>query len=108
MSKKTTPYQQYVQSSQWRQRLFKKATHKALDIPEDDVNINVQKGITWKEIATAGALLLASAIAAGQYFQPSTPGVDSTTGTQEFEVRFFDAEGNEINVPHADTTITKQ
>ena len=90
----------------WQCKLFRKASHKALDIPDDDMDLNVRNGMGWKELAVVGAMVLGAAWGA-KYFAvpespappavtvPATPPVDS-----EYEVRFYDAEGNVIPVPH--------
>ena len=57
-------------NADWRDNLEKRATHKALDIPEDDVNISVQKGMGWKELAIVGALAGAAAWA-GSLIHPN-------------------------------------
>lgn len=104
------PYKDYRKAQRWRQNLFKKLCHKSVDIPEDDMGINVQKGITWKEMLAAGVILLALVFVGGKYLTPpvTLPVTPSQKATQEYEVRFFDSEGNEIHVPQADTAITEQ
>lgn len=90
-------YGQFNKRNEWRHTLAKKATYKALDIPEeDDVNINVQKGYGWKELLVGGAVLLGGGLLASNHFQPPQAApVDSA-----YEVRFFDADGNPITVPN--------
>jgi hypothetical protein len=50
----------------WRDNLARRATHKALDIPEDDMQISVRQGMGWKELAVV-ALLTAGGVAGGMY-----------------------------------------
>jgi hypothetical protein len=51
----------------WRDKLHKRAAHKALNIPEDEViQANRITGVTWKEIAAAG-VVGASLLGAGKY-----------------------------------------
>ena len=49
-------YGNYYQTQRWRDNLSRKSAHQALDIPEDDMNINVRNGIGWKDILAAAAL----------------------------------------------------
>jgi hypothetical protein len=45
-----------MRSQRWREELAKKASYKALDIPDDDMHINVNKGIGAKELAIMGLM----------------------------------------------------
>lgn len=55
-------YGEWLRSSRWRDRLAKKATHKALNIPEDDTDIRNTtqhfNGLGWKELIVLGAMML--------------------------------------------------
>lgn len=96
-------YGEFQRGQRWRDRLASKLAHKAVDIPEDeDVNLNVQNGIGWKGLAViAGALLgggwlLKDTVAPPQ---PPAPAVVPAPADSEYEVRFYDASGNVIDVP---------
>ncbi len=100
----TGNYDNFNQGQKWRQRLAEKATYKALDIPESDgigvtVNRNVTRGIGWRELGVVGAIVLGGAmlLKPGAEVSPTTP---STPADSEYEVRFFDAEGNPLAIPH--------
>lgn len=89
-------------------RLHERAIHKALDIPEvEDVqNVGNKFGMTWKELAVIGAVLLGG-YGAHNYFSSEvtqSPQAATTQGAapvdSEYEVRFFDADGNPVSVPH--------
>ena len=75
---------------------MRRATHKALDVPDEDVNIRT--GIGWKELAVIAAMVLgAGGVAA--YFQQSPPVAPvSSPVDSEYEVRFFDADGKPIKL----------
>lgn len=80
----------------WRDRLQRKAVHKALNIPEDfdDMNnVGNRSGMGWKEIVAIGAFLLA---ALAIWRQPD-PQAQSPSDAA-YEVQFFDGEGNEIQL----------
>ena len=102
-------------NQEWRENLSKKLAHKALDITDDDMNITQTK----VGIGTAGALGIAAAAGlpsmaavGGMAWAllrdkgeptppPTTPAVD--VGDSEYEVLFFDKDGNQISVPHIST-----
>ncbi len=102
-------YGEFLNSMRWRQKTARRATNKALDLPEDDVNTNVSNrtGLDWKGLAILGATVLG---AFGLYqFRPQAepqapppplaqqapaPVVD-----EEWELRLFDSEGNVIHLP---------
>lgn len=105
----------WFKQQEWRQKLERKATHKALDIPDDDMNITQTK----VGIGTAGALGIAAAaglpsMAAvgvlawallrdkGEPTPPPTPPAVDVADT-EYEVRFFNAKGELIDIPHIST-----
>lgn len=103
-------YGRYQKSEDWRQQLQKKLTHKSLDIPEDDdVYVdNSNKGMGWKELAViSGTLLGAGALYAYSNSTPQTPPTAVAPPAQpagpvdsEYQIRFFDKDGNLIEVPH--------
>ena len=98
-------YGRYMAHENWTQRLHRKLAHKSLDIPEDDdVYVdNSQKGMTWKELAVLAALGLggAGAYAYSQKAVVVKPEVE--VADSEYDVLFYDKDGNEISVPHIST-----
>ena len=88
----------------WRDKLARRATYKALDIPEDDVNIATshKSGMGWKELAVIGATGLGAAGIYGVASKPETnppaavapanPGAKPISGT----LRIFTDEGQVI------------
>lgn len=101
----------WFKQQEWRQKLERKATHKALDIPDDDMNITQTK----VGIGTAGAIGIAAAVglpsmaavgimawallkekSAPTAPTPTTPSVE--VPDTEYEVRFFDKDGKPISV----------
>lgn len=100
-------YGNYLAGQQWRQKLAKKATHMALDIPEDDVQITNQNqtGMGWKELATIGAVMLGLGWA--WVFHASAPSTAPAVPDSEYNVRFYDAQGQPIEVPRLPPELRK-
>ncbi len=98
-----SPYELWEASQRWRQDLFRRATHKALDIPEDDVNINTKSGMGWKELLVIGVILLTGMGGVGWLLKDKTPAPPANMSVSDtaYDVLFFDAEGNPINVSPA-------
>ena len=65
-----TIYPRWTANAIWRDKLAEKATKKALDIPDDDVNINTRSGMTWKELAVLGVIALGCTALAGDALRP--------------------------------------
>jgi len=96
-------YGRAIASQEWQDRLCKKATHTALDIPED-VDIQANKyGLGWKELLVlvigmlgAGALFAANRpeLTLPVFSPPPTAPLDS-----DYEVRFYNSDGELISVP---------
>ena len=96
-----------------RRKRADRLLHWSLDMPpdEEDVDgIRVNRGIGWRELAVVGATVLGGVWlfsgdeptpAPVQVVQPAQPAsqVDS-----EYEVRFYDADGNQIDVPRRSET----
>jgi hypothetical protein len=99
MPDKNRLYGVFERSAKWRDDLHRKATHKALDIADEmDFNQTLTRtGMTWKELAVIAAMLLGGGALGMHYFasERQAPPVDS-----EYEVRFYDKDGNPIHVPH--------
>ena len=92
-------------------RLYHKVAHKAMDIPDDDVNINVKKsGFSWKEMAVLGAVAIVGMLA--WTFKPEgkpvstpppnvapaeTPAAEPAE-TQKYKVSFWKEDDTEIDV----------
>lgn len=107
---KETLWGWWREANKWQQSLHRKATHKALDIPDDmgDIEANkvINSGMGWKELAVLGGLGLGGLYVVNDkgeqvpltpppaVVQPAQPIPDS-----EYEVRFFDKDGNQIMVP---------
>lgn len=99
-----------------KQKLWMKSVHKALDVAEDDVQFNqsVKNGMGWKELAVIAAMVmsgvgLTGAIVSQMSQQPQAPPVVTAPvspgdlADTEYEVRFYDKDGNPIDVPHIST-----
>lgn len=87
---------------QWVDRLHKKAAHKALDI-EDDAMIVSSKGVGGATILGVGLLAgLGPVLGALAYAlltkEPPQPPAASAPVDAEYEVLFYDAQGNEVRL----------
>jgi hypothetical protein len=76
----------------------------SLGIPPDRGGISVHNGFGWRELLVIGLLLLGGVggtayMAQSQISKPDTPSAASPVDS-EYEVRFYDANGNPIDVPH--------
>jgi len=65
-----TPYDLWANARAVKEKLYMKAAHKSLDIPEDDdmqINSHVRNGVSWKEmlVAIIGIGILATTIPFG-------------------------------------------
>lgn len=109
----------WLRSQEWRQSLERKATHKALDIPDDDMQIKVDKSNSNNGIGALGAIGIAAAASAVpggallyqamqqtgadkaviQTVAPAVPGQPQQPGKAEFDILFYDKDGNQIAVP---------
>lgn len=85
-----------------RNRFVRRLAYKSVDMPEDDTNINANKyGFGWKELAVIGGLVVG-----GLYLlrdEPpavSPPPAATSPVNSEYDVLFYDADGNPIAVPH--------
>lgn len=88
----------------WKNDLDRKAAHKALGLPED-MNIsadNRRSGLGWKEMAVLAAAGLGGWHMYNQSQQPPIPqqAIQQGPVDTEYEVRFYDADGNLIDVPN--------
>jgi len=101
-------YGEYLKGVTRQNRLYDKATHKALDVAEDDMGFNQEidrsnRGISWKELAVL-ALGGLGAYGLWSYNQedkvPIVPPAQVAPIDSEYDVRFYDSEGNLIDVPH--------
>jgi hypothetical protein len=103
-------YRDYNQGKSWKQRLHREAVHKALDIaPEDDVHISHKNsGLGWRELAIIVAGMVAGTAATGWFFSrqtvpaqnPVAPAQHTAPVDSEYDVRFYDKDGQPIDVPH--------
>lgn len=104
-------YGNYQESDDWRQRLHRKLAHKSLDIGmDDDVNVdNSRVGLGWKELAVIAGMLLGGTaiwkfgdkgVSQQPVVVPSVPQQQySPPIDSEYEVRFYDKDGNPIEIP---------
>ncbi len=88
----------------WRDNLARKSAYKSLGVPPDDMNIRT--GIGWKELAVIAGALLGGGWLLKNASTPPPPVPTTTTPpsvaapvASEYEVRFYDADGNVIPVP---------
>jgi len=98
-------YGKFQKSHDWRDKLHRLLAHKSLDIGlDDDMHVDNSRthlGITWKELAVVGGLILGAFYLYGQWniqAPQQSPAVGTPPVDSEYEVRFFDAEGNPIDV----------
>jgi hypothetical protein len=94
----------------WQPQLHKRASYKALDIPEEmgdiQANKSIVSGIGWKELAVLGALGIGGYQVTQNNTNTATPppappaAVAGELPDSEYEVRFFDRNGNPIDVPN--------
>jgi hypothetical protein len=99
-------YGKFQEREDWKDKLHRKLSHKALDIKDaDDLNVDnsVHKhGMDWKSLAVIAATVLGGGFLASNVFNNNPvqpPGAVSPTDS-EYDVRFYDAEGNLIDIPH--------
>jgi hypothetical protein len=98
-------YGRFEAGEAWKRKLQRKGAYKALDMADDDMgDIHANRiGMTWKEL-TAVAALVGGAIVATAHLthdraSPQVPAAVAPPDS-EYEVRFFDAHGNPIEVEH--------
>lgn len=113
---KASLYGEWLRNMRWRDDLHKKAAFKSMDIPGEEM-INAPKtstniGVTWKEIAAAGVLGLGGWWVAQQATKPETPPVvpavqQAGPVDSEYDVIFYDKDGNKIDVPHISKRTTQ-
>ena len=116
MSKEKIPdkeslYGEYTRAQKWKDKLFRRGCHKALDIPDDDMQINTHnQGITGRHIVALFGLAVAAAVG-WRALQPipqpipvpaqETPAenvLPQPPKPQEFRVEFWADDGTEIRV----------
>ena len=99
-------YGKFQEGQDWRSNLHKKLAHKSLDIGlDDEVNVDNSRtatGMGWKELAViAAAGLGGTGLFMSLQPQPSQPAPQvSPLPDSDYVVRFFDKDGNLIDVPH--------
>ena len=49
-------YGEFLKRERWQDKLYQKLAHKSLDIPDDDMNLNVKTGMGWKELLAIGTV----------------------------------------------------
>jgi len=91
-------FEDWRRAKEWQDKLYKKAAHKALDIPEDDMEINVSnKGIgPWGGIGIAlAAAAVPGALAAWLAIRPQEcpPAGKTLPADQEIEIHWHIKDG---------------
>jgi len=96
-------YGNYERSLKWQDDLHRKAAHKALDMAEEmgfEQNLT-RTGFGWKELAVvAGAVLGGIGLVSHFSGQNDAPPQQQAPVDSDYDVRFYDADGNPIHVPH--------
>ena len=94
-------YGEYTRTERWRDELSKKLAHKAVDIPEDDMNIAVDKstkGMGAKELLAIGALVIGAGVGGSLLTKPAAtptpPPITPPAVTQPFD----DTDTDTVNV----------
>ena len=96
-------------SVKWQDDLHKRAAHKALDIPEEDpvITTNTRTGLDWKGIAVIIAGMVAAGSIGGVVMNQQSANTQApapaaaapaTLNDADYEIRFYDAAGNPIQV----------
>lgn len=96
------PLEHYDRTMRWHDELSRRFTKRSLDIPDDEMNnVGNKTGMGWKELAVIGALILGGGALSAHFLgdKAAPPAVVAPVDS-EYEVRFFDADGNPIKVPH--------
>lgn len=108
---KRTLYGEWLRNSRWKDKLHERAAAKSLDLPEDDVihaprTNTTTNGVGWKELAVIGALVLGAG-GLGTYLtdraakpNQASPPPAASPADSEYDVRFYDADGNPIPIQH--------
>lgn len=98
---KEQQYGEYMARTRWMDKLYKKGCHKALDIPDEDMNFNNQQGISGKHLLGVGAMVLAGLLGWRGIDKLSTPAamppMKAAPAPQEYDVTFW-VDGEEIAV----------
>lgn len=109
-----TLYPEWQRHSREKNNLYLKAVHKALDLPEDE-EMNVTTGMSGKAVAliaaaaglgpAAALFALLPALMGDRNEKPAAPEKpvpvvgSADPADSEYEIRFYDSDGNLINVP---------
>lgn len=101
-------WQLWTNHMNWKDQLHRKASHKALGIPEGEdlqvTNANQsQNGLGWKELAVIGATALGGGALYNNWnwgLGRDNPPAATSPVDSEYEVRFYDANGNLIEIPN--------
>ena len=83
---KESLYGEFLHNQRWREKLSRRATHKALDMPDDEMQINVQKGMTWRELLILGLMFPAGLSAAAAIWRLMQPGAAPPADTPAAQV----------------------
>jgi len=95
-------YGRFEAGEAWKRQLHRKGAYKALDIADDDMgDIHANRiGMTWKELAAVAALVGGSIAGTSLLMRGDPPQSTLPSGPSdsEYEVRFYDARGEPIEV----------
>lgn len=103
---KEQQYGEFMKQERWKDRLSRKLAHKAVDIADDDPmnNVGNKSGMGWKELAVVGAIVVGSIFAirasAPDATVPVVPVPAASVADTEYEVRFYDVDGNRLAIEH--------
>lgn len=109
---KDYPYRRWAKHEDWKNSVHRRGVHKALDLADEmefkqDIDNSRRSGMGWKELAVIGAMLLGGGTLGflaldrdTQQTQQPTQQTPPPLYDSEYEVRFYDRDGNPIDVPH--------
>lgn len=69
-------YGVFESNQRWRDRLARRASHKALNMTDEEMQISVRNGITWRELlalATIASALIGGGLVGLKQLLPTTP-----------------------------------
>ena len=96
-------YGKYQEGEDKKRNLFLKTAHKALDIPQDDMNISpttvTTTGIGWKELLVMAARGLGGYGISQMNNITTVAPQTASPADSEYQVLFYDKDGNQIEVP---------
>ena len=109
---KDYPHRRWAEQEDWKNQIHRRGVHKALDIADEmefqqQIDNSKRSGMGWKEMAVLAAALLGGGGMLAYFNQDETPAPQQTQQSpfegpydSEYEVIFYDSDGNVIKVPH--------